>query len=245
MHNIWILARKEYNHYFISPIAYVFMIVIYVTLGLLFFVDILFASQYTQYIPSIQNLLQLLVFPLLFLGIPALTMRSLSEENKSGTLELLLTSPITDFQLILGKWLGAFLFLCTIVVVTFIYPAILNSLVTPGIDLKVLASGYLGLILFISAATAMGVAISSFTSNQIVSLFASVGSLIIFWIISAPAQVMQGAVGEVLKYLCIPTHFYSTFLTGIIRLDDITYFISFTIIALLIGAARVESRRWG
>ena len=243
MGNIWTIARREYNHYFSSPIAYVFMFVIFIVMGLIFWLDILYSTQSQQYTPFLQYLYQLYVFPLLFIGIPALTMRSLSEEYRSGTLELLMTSPIRDWQLIIGKWFGIFLFLMTMTVITLIYPAILNSLVTPSIDLKALAANYLGVTLFISAVCALGVSISSFFSNQIAALFATVGGLILFYIINGPARAMQGAGADILNYLSIPYHF-DNFMTGIIRVDDITFFISLTILALVIGAAAVESRRW-
>jgi ABC-2 type transport system permease protein len=243
MGNIWTIARREYNHYFSSPIAYVFMFVIFVVMGLIFWLDILYTSQSQQYSPFLPQLFNLYIFPLLFIGIPALTMRSLSEEYRSGTLELLMTSPLRDWQLIIGKWFGIFLFLMTMTVVTLVYPAILNSLVTPGIDLKSLATNYLGVTLFISAVSALGVAISSFFSNQIAALFATVGGLLFFYIVSWPAQLVQGATSDILTYLGIPSHF-SNFMTGIIRVDDITFFISLTILSLVIGAAAIESRRW-
>lgn len=244
MRNIWTIARREYNHYFISPIAYVFMFVVFITMGILFSLDISFASQTSQYIPTTQGLVSLFIFPLMFFGIPALTMRSVSDENRSGTLELLLTAPITDLQLIVGKWLGAFLFLLTVAAITLVYPMILNSLIDPGIDKGLLLSNYVGIVLFLSATSAVGVAISSFFSNQIAALFASMGMMILLWIISSPAQLMQGATGDVVKYLSIPSHFYDTFMNGIIRVDDIAYFISITVLALIIGTYSIEARRW-
>jgi ABC-2 type transport system permease protein len=243
MGNIWTIARREYNHYFISPIAYVFMFVVFLVLGIVFFLDILFTSQAQQYSPFIQYIFQLFIFPLMFIGIPALTMRSLSDEYRSGTLELLMTSPIKDWHLIVGKWFGTFLFLVTITVVTMVYPAILNSLVSPGIDLKALAANYIGIILFLSAVCALGVSISSFFSNQIAALLGTIGALIVFYIINGPARAMSGAGADILNYLSIPFHF-DNFMSGIVRVDDITFFVSLTIIALVIGSAAVESKRW-
>ena len=244
MRNIWTIARREYNHNFISPVAYVFMFVVFITLGVLFFLDVLFASQTPQYVPGVDGLLTLFVFPLMFFGVPALTMRSVADENRSGTLELLMTAPITDMQLIVGKWLGAFLFLLTMTVITLIYPLILNTMIDPGLDLGILAANYLGLVLLLAAISAVGVAISSFFSNQIASLLASLGMMLILWIISAPSQLMQGTASTVIKYLGVPGHFYDTFMTGMIRVDDIAYFVSMTVLALVIGTYAVESRRW-
>jgi ABC-2 type transport system permease protein len=170
-------------------------------------------------------------------------MRSLSDEYRSGTLELLMTSPLKDWHLVVGKWMGTFLFLLTMTAITLVYPAILNSLVSPGIDLKSVAANYIGVVLFLSAVCAIGVAISSFFANQIAALFATVGALIVFYLINGPARAMQGAGADILNYLSIPYHF-DNFSTGIVRVDDITFFVSLTILALVIGAAAVESRRW-
>ncbi|MCE1253302.1 MAG: ABC transporter permease [Anaerolineae bacterium] len=244
MRNIWTIARKEYNHSFISPIAYVFMFVVFITLGVLFFLDVFFASQTPQYVPGIEGLLTLFIFPLMFFGVPALTMRSVADENRSGTLELLLTAPITDMQLIVGKWLGVFLFLLTMTVITLIYPLVLNTMIQPGLDLGIIAANYLGVVLLLASISAVGVAISAFFSNQIASLMASLGMMLILWIVGAPAQLMQGAPQTIIKFLGLPGHFYDTFMNGMIRVDDITYFVSLTILALVIGTYTIESRRW-
>jgi len=243
MGNIWTIARREYNHYFISPIAYVFMVLVFFVLGLVFFLDILFTSQSQQYSPFMQYIFQLLIFPLMFIGIPALTMGSLAEEYRSGTLELLMTSPIKDWHLVVGKWFGTFLFLLTITIVTLVYPAILNSLVSPGIDLKALAANYIGVILFLSAVCALGVCISSLFSNQIAALLATIGALIVFYLINGPARIMPGVGADILNYLAIPYHF-DNFMSGIVRVDDITFFVSLTILTLVIASAAVESKRW-
>ena len=244
MRNIWTIARREYNQYFTSPIAYVFMFVVFGVMGVLFFIDLSFAIQTPQYVPGIEGLTSLFVFPLMFFGVPAITMRSVSDENRAGTLELLLTAPITDMELIVGKWLGVFMFLTTIAAITLVYPLILNTLIDPGIDKGLLLSNYLGLLLFLASASAMGIAVSSFFTNQIATLFASLGVMILWWIVSAPAQLMQGTTAIVIKYLGVTGHYYDTFLTGVVRIDDIAYFVGLTILALVIGTYSLESRRW-
>jgi ABC-2 type transport system permease protein len=244
MRNIWTIARREYKHFFLSPIAYVFLFLTLILLGLFFYLDILYSVNTGQYVPGIERTIQLLIFPLLFLGVPILTMRSISDENRSGTLELLLTAPVRDWELITGKWLGGFLFFLTCAAITWVYPLILNNLTEPGIDQGILLTSYLGLILIISTMCSMGVFASSIFSNPIASLFGSIGLLVIFWIIGSPAQLSQGRLAQILGYLSLPDHFYSTFMVGVIKLEDIMFYISMTIFMLFLGTMSIESRRW-
>lgn len=244
MDNTWIIARREYKRFFISPIAYILMVVILLTLGGFLFLDILFAAQTQQFVPNLQRTFQLFVFPLLFLSAPAITMRSIAEENRQGTLELLLTAPVTDGQLIVGKWLGSFLFFLTIIATTIIYPLILNGMVSPGIDMGLALTGYLGVILMTAALTAIGVCTSSFYSHQLAAFFTSLGVIILLWVIGTPAQLMEGAAADIIRYLSITEHFYNNFLVGIIKLDSILYYLSVTALSLFLGSVSVEMRRW-
>lgn len=245
MRNIWTIAKREFHLFFISPIAYITLIVFLLTIGIFFYIEISYAIQSQQYIPSMQTTFQLIAFPLLFLAVPAITMRSIAEEKRTGTLEFLLTAPVRDWELIIGKWLGGFLFFLVALAVTLVYPLILNFLVKPGVDMGAIMVGYLGLILLASAMLAIGIAISSLFSNQIASLFATLGVIIIFWIIASPAQSMQGTGADIIRNLSLTSHLYDTFIAGIIDLKDALYYISFTIFALFIGKTAIEIRRWG
>lgn len=175
---------------------------------------------------------------------PAITMRALAEENKSGTLELLLTAPVRDWEVVLGKWLGSFLLMLTLILVTWFFPIILNSLVDPGIDQGIMLTGYLGILLFSSAIIAIGVMASSFFSNQIAAFLTTLGILLVLWMIGLFSQV-EGATGStLLSYLSITDHFYYSFMSGIIDLKDVIYYLSLTVLALFIGTKSVEMRRW-
>ncbi len=244
MRNVWTIAVREYKHFFISPIAYVLMVVIFLVLGGFFFLDVYFGAQTQQFVPSMDRTFTLLVFPLLFLAVPAITMRTISEENRSGTIELLLTAPVTDWQLIIGKWFGAFLFFLTVSAITLIYPAVLNRLISPGIDVGTLISSYIGVILLIAAMCAIGVFASSLFSNQIAAFMTALGIIMLLWVIGSPAQLMQGGAGNVLTYLSMSDHFYSDFLVGIVKLDGIFYYLSVTALGLFLGSVSVETRRW-
>ncbi len=148
MRNIWTIAKREYDNYFNSPLAYVVAFAILLPIGIYFSLIMFVSSQQGLTggpAPDTTPLNWLFVFLMIFLS-PAITMRLLSDEARMGTLELLLTAPIRDFELVAGKWLGAFLFVLSIAALTLIFPIILSNFVTPGIDWRVVISSYLGLI---------------------------------------------------------------------------------------------------
>ena len=136
MRNVWTIARREYKLYFVSPIAYIVALIIFLTVGILFLLNIISASNYRVYgyAPDATIVTGPLA-TLFMLTAPAITMRLLSEEQRSGTSELLLTAPVQDWELVIGKWLGSFLFVATIILATLIFPLVLSNLVEPGIDL--------------------------------------------------------------------------------------------------------------
>jgi hypothetical protein len=243
MRNIWIIARKEYKQYFISPIAYAVSFMIFLIVGIIFYANIQ-AAIVQQFAPGIDIVVGPLVTILLF-STPAITMRMISEENRTGTMELLLTAPIRDSELVVGKWLGGFLFVVTILIITWIYPLVLNMLVKPGIDQGILISSYVGLLLLMAAILSIGVATSSLFSNQIAAFFACLGVLLIFWLIGLPAQALGNTGGGgLLNYLDLSQHFYNSFYTGVIDLKDVIYYLSVTALALFLGTVSIETRRW-
>ena len=190
MRNIWIIAKREYDQYFASPVAYMIMFVLYLVVGIFFYLNMSFAFVQMQFAPTVQIVLAPLA-TLLILAIPAITTRLLAEEQRLGTIELLLTAPIRDWELVIGKWLGAFLLVLTILAFTLIFPIILNNLVDPGIDQGILLTGYLGIILLAAVFTAVGVFISSLFSNQIAAFATTMGALIFLWWVVGPiAQVL-------------------------------------------------------
>jgi ABC-2 type transport system permease protein len=242
MRNIWVIAQKEYKHFFISPIAYVVSLSVLLILGILFYVNILAASL-QQYAPGIDIVLGPMVTLLLFMT-PAITMRSLAEENKSGTLELLLTAPVRDWEVVVGKWLGGVLFMLTLLLTTWFFPILLNQMIQPGIDQGVMLTGYLGMFLLSSTFLAIGVMSSSFFSNQIAAFFATIGILLALWVVSLISQVSGATGNTLLSYLSLNEHFYNSFLRGIIDLKDVVYYISVIILALFLGSVSIEMRRW-
>lgn len=242
MRNVWTIASREFKHYFSSPAAYMVAFMLLLIMGIIFYANIA-GSIMQQFPPTVQAVLGPLMTLLLF-ATPAITMRLLAEEQRLGTMELLLTAPIRDWELVVGKWLGGLLFMLSVLAVTWLYPLFMNQMVDPGIDQGPLFTGYLGVLLFTAALVAIGTAVSSLFANQIAVFFATLGIYLILWLISLPSQVLGAGGGELLRYLDFSEHFYNTFYVGVIDLSDIVYFLSLTALALFLGSMSVETRRW-
>ncbi|NUM47435.1 MAG: ABC transporter permease subunit [Anaerolineales bacterium] len=241
MRSIWIIGQREYRRYFSTPAAYLIMFFLLLIMGFIFYLNLGFASQ-SQTAPDMRDVFGILIF-LLVITTPAITMNLLSEELRMGTIELLLTAPVRDWELVVGKWLGGFLFLLTVLLLTLIYPITLNFLVNPGIDQLLLLSGYLGLILFCAALVGIGVTISAFFSNQVAAFFLTIAVFLLLWIIGAFAQISPTG-NELISYLDIRSHYTETFLVGIIDIRDIVYYVSLTVLSLFLGSVFTEARRW-
>ncbi|MCJ7708274.1 MAG: ABC transporter permease, partial [Anaerolineales bacterium] len=170
MRNVWIIAGREFRLYFISPVAYTVAAMVLLILGGIFAVNIYYGVVSGQVNPDGRMVMGPLVTILLF-ATPALTMRAVADEQRMGTIELLLTSPVRDWEMVVGKWLGAMGFMLLIVAVTWVYPLILNRLTSPGIDQGTLVSAYLGLVVMVGAMVAIGILISSLFSNPVPAFF--------------------------------------------------------------------------
>jgi len=247
MRNMWTITRREYRHYFTSPLAYIAALLTLLTVGIYFVVIIYYTannSYYSNTAPGINIVIGPLATVFLFAA-PALTMRLLADEQRMGTLELLLTTHIKDGELVIGKWLGAFLFMLTIIAITLVYPIVLNKLTTPGIDQGVMVSGYIAVILLTAVFLAIGTAMSSFFNNPFAAFFATLAVLIIFWwLIRLPTYIVQNdSFNNILNYLDLYGRFNSM-LAGTMSLSDIIYPISLTALGLFLSAVAVEIRRW-
>jgi ABC-2 type transport system permease protein len=245
MKNIWTIAKREYDNYFNSPLAYVVALSIFLPVGG-FFVYLLLDGQsramYGGPAPDTTFLNIVFVFLMIFLS-PGLTMRLVSDEARTGTLELLLTAPVTDFELIAGKWLGGILFVLTLIMFTLVFPIILDNYIIPGLDWRLVLSSYIGVILLTASLLALGVGISAMFTNQFAAFFVSLGLFFILWfLISVPANFVQSG-GDVFRYLSLSEHFY-TFNSGTINLGDVVYYFSLIALGLFTGTTAIEFRRW-
>ena len=235
MANIWAIARRELHSYFVSPVAYVVGALFLLISGFLFSI-ILGVSNEASMRPLFGN------FAVIFLFIvPALTMRLLAEEQRTGTLELLLTAPVRDWELVLGKFLGVFLLLLAMLAVTLVYPAILALAGNP--DRGPVLAGYLGVILQGAAFLAVGLFASSLTQNQIIAALLAFVILLILWLSDALGNFTTGRIGDLFRFLSITRH-YDEFPRGVIDTRDIIYFLSMIAAALFFTTLSVQARRW-
>ncbi len=246
MRNIWTIAKREYNNYFNSPLAYVVALAILFPIGIIFSIIMFSSSQQSAFggpAPAPDILTYWFVVLLIFFS-PAVTMRLISDEARMGTLELLLTAPIRDFELVAGKWLGALLFISSLTAITLTFPIIMNNFIVPGIDMKMLLSSYLGVILVSAALISLGVGISAIFSNQFAAFFVTFALFFFLWIlVGVPANFLEQG-GDVFKYLSLGTHFFDSMNRGTVNLGDVVYFLSLTALGLFIGTSAVEIRRW-
>ncbi len=246
MHTTWIIARREFGRYFATPAAYAVAFLFLLVLGILFYANIEASAMRSFMMPGYAPGVEIIINPmttLLVFIVPVLTMRLLAEEQRSGTIELLLTAPVRDAAIIVGKWLGSFLFVAVLILLTLLYPLALNQLVQPGIDWGQVASGFTGLLLMAAALTALGTAISALFSNQIAAAIASLAVFLALWLIGYPASAGGGA-SSVWQYLDFSSHFYDTLARGIFDTRDIIYYLSVTALGLFLGTVILEMRRW-
>ncbi|MFZ2053261.1 MAG: ABC transporter permease subunit [Candidatus Aminicenantales bacterium] len=254
MRNIWSIAKKEIKTYFSSPIAYVVIAVFLVLTGFFFYSALWwFNSQAIQmaqnpYYAQQMNINQMVYTPLfhnmsiiLLLMLPLLTMRLFSEEMKSGTDELLYTSPLSVSQIVLGKYLAALVVLAAMLGLSASLSVFTFAFGNP--ELPQILNGYLGLFLMGSAFIAAGVFFSSLTKNQIVSAILTFGALLLFWILNWAAYSASGMWKGVLNYLSIFQHF-DDMTRGILDTKDLVYYLSFAFFGLFLTHSVIQSRRW-
>jgi|APGre2960657404_1045060.scaffolds.fasta_scaffold72174_2 ABC-2 type transport system permease protein len=235
MRTALVIARREILAYFISPIAYMVSAVFLLIAGYLFSL-ILIQSQQATMEGLFFNIMVVLIFV-----VPLLTMRLLSDEQKTGTIEILLTAPVRDWEVVVGKYLAAMGMFGVMLACTLYFPFILWR-VGGSPDWGPIMTGYLGLILLTSAMMAIGTLTSAVTENQIVAAVLGFGILLLLWLIEAAGNIATGS-ATVLSYLSMPAH-YNDFARGAINLEDVVYYVSVTIGALFIATRMLETRRY-
>ena len=253
MRNVWIICRKELRSYFVSPIAYLLLAMFAIIFGFFFwngvnaFVFVGMESQMRgEAFPM--NINEFLIRPLvsnvsvigLFL-IPMMTMRLFAEEKRSGTIELLATSPIRDSEIILGKWMAAVILYAGMLLVTAINFLWLFRYGNP--DWKPLAIGYLGLLLQAGALLAIGTFISTLTRNQIIAGAATFGACLLLWVLVWVSEYEFSPWARVLSYVSVLTHF-ETFSKGLLYTKDVIFYITVIFLGLFLTARSLESLRW-
>jgi ABC-2 type transport system permease protein len=251
MNNILAIARKEMRSYFASPIGYVIIGLFALLFGWFFYAYLGFFVRNSEQMmmggrtPNLnQDMVRgvLLNSAVIILFVmPMITMRTYSEEKRSGTIELLLTSPVSDVEIILGKFFGAMGLYAGMLGVTLLYMAILFWYGNP--EWKPIAAGYLGLLLMGGCFISVGLLISSLTKNQIVAGIATFAVFLFLWVINWIGETAGPTAREIVSYLSITEHF-DDFARGVIDTKHLVYYLSFITFGLFLTAKSVDSERW-
>ena len=252
MSNALAIAQKELKSYFASPIAYIIIGVFALVFGYFYFVSITFflqaslqmgmpgAGQININTMAIRPLLQNIAVVALFM-LPLITMRTYAEEKRTGTIELLLTSPLTDMQIVMGKFLGAVALYLLMLAVTWIHIGILFIYGNP--EWKPILTGYLGLLLMGASFMSIGLLISSLTRNQIVAGVVTFATLLLLWTLNWMSESSGPTTQKVLSALSI-TERFDDFSKGVISVSHLVYYVSFITFGLFLTAKSVDSERW-
>ena len=246
--------KKEMRLYFGSPVAYVVITFFLLISGWFFSQIFLFYSdasmrsfmqpQFAQNLNVVDNVMRPLftnMSVVLLFFMPMLTMRLFAEEKRSGTIELLLTFPVRDGEVLVGKFAAAIVLFLMLLGLTALYPAIVGYFTR--VEWGPLLSGYLGLLLLGSSFLAVGILVSSLTENQIVASFATFAILLGFWVIGWSADLVGGNWRGVFQYLSILEHLDS-FGKGVIDTKDVLYYLSVIALSLFLTLRSLESKRW-
>jgi ABC-2 type transport system permease protein len=233
-----LIARREFRAYLTSPMAYIIACVFLVLYGALF----VWYFENTGYSDtSIQGYLDIWGNLVLMLFSAALAMRLIAEEKKLGTWELLLTAPVKDTEIVLGKFVGSLGMLVSMLALTLYFPLLLWIFGDP--DGGPIITGYLGLFLLGAASLSIGLFASSVTSNQIVAAVIAGGILAVLYFIGSAGGNISGAVGDILSYISLSSHF-PAFMAGIIDTKAIIYYLSVIALFLFLTVRSIETGRW-
>jgi ABC-2 type transport system permease protein len=230
------IAWKESNIYLSTPGAYVVGAMFLALTGIFFVSDV--TAPFAE--ASVRGIINWAGFFIAFLA-PLLTMRLLAEEEKLGTLELLLTSPVRDWEVVLGKFIAGYLILLVTLGLTLYYVLLLYIFGEP--DSGPVLSGYLGLLLYGAAALAIGLLGSSLSSNQIVAAIVGIAILLMLTFVDRVAELVGGTAGEVLNGFSLNAH-VADFTRGVIDIANVVYFISLAAVFLFLTIRSLETRRW-
>ncbi len=236
MKNIFTLFKKELSDYFNSPIAYIFIAVFLIVGNWLFFQNFFLIKQ-----TNMRGYFELIPWFFLFLA-PVITMRIWSEEKKSGTIEVLLTLPFKDWEVVLAKFLSATVFLMITMLLSMSIPITLTRL--GNADIGPIIGGYLGAFLMGAAYIAIGIFISSLTKNQIIAFLLAILACFAIFIIGMPFVVQKmGGFASLFQYLGLGSHFENIG-RGVIDSRDIVYYGSVIFLFLWLNARSIKSRNW-
>ena len=235
MRNVWAVAQRELRSYFLSPLAYVVIALFLALAGYLFALILSNARE-----ASLRGLVQNVSVLYLFI-VPAISMRLLAEEQRTGTVELLLTNPVQEWEIVTGKFLASIMLVLVMLACTLLFPAFLFIFGSP--DKGPIITGYLGIFLQAAAFLSIGLWASSLTQNQIVAAIVSFALLLIFWLSDNLGQFLGGTIGQIVSYTSVNSHFQS-FPQGVIESKDVIYYLTLVIAGIVLSTLSLQSRRY-
>jgi ABC-2 type transport system permease protein len=230
-----VISRREIRTYFNSPVAYIVVTVFTVITGYLFF-----SQLFTEKQAELRGMFGFMPFLFMFM-VPAVTMRLLADEKSSGTLELLSTMPVRDWEVVVGKFLAALALVATAIGLTLVF-AISVKMLGP-LDRGPAIGGYIGLLLMAGAFVAIGVMCSAFTRNSIVAFIAAFGVSFALYLFGRLGQFMPEGIRPIVAFLSIDGHF-DNIGRGVVDSRDVIYYLSVIATCLLLATTALESRRW-
>jgi ABC-2 type transport system permease protein len=250
MGSLYAVYRKEMGHYFASPVAYV-VVSLFLILTAFFFNLYLrdVVEQGMGMAPGFDAPSQLfraflgLIALLVLFFMPMMTMGLFAEERKRGTMELLMTSPIREVDIVLGKFLASLTLFAIMLLPTAAYVLFVYMHSDPGAPLRVLLAGYLGVLLFGGCLLALGSFISSLTENQIVAGALTFGAFLLLWAIDFGSRSAGTALGQTVQYLSVINHF-EDFTRGVIDTAGVVYYLSFIVLFIFLTVRSIDSLRW-
>lgn len=235
MRNVWAVATRELRSYFLSPLAYV-VIALFLALSGYLFALILSSSREASLRGLISNISVLYLFI-----VPAISMRLLAEEQRTGTVELLLTNPVQEWEIVTGKFLSSVMLILVMLALTLIFPMFLFIFGSP--DRGPIITGYVGVLLQAGAFLAVGLWASSLTQNQIVAALVAFALLLILWLSDNLGQFLGGTIGTIVSYTSVINHFQS-FPQGVIDTKDVIYYLTVIGAGLVLSTLSLQSRRY-
>jgi ABC-2 type transport system permease protein len=229
------IAERELRAYFASPVGYVVIAGFLVLASYMFYVPLALAGQ-----SSMRGWTYNIVIILIIL-VPALTMRLIAEERRTGTIEVLSTSPVTDAQVVVGKFLGCLGFYAVMLGSTLVFPIILRSVGTP--EMGPIITGYLGLFLFGASFVAIGLLTSALSKSQVVGFVSGFVVLLLLFLIEWMAQGGSGWLSTTIRYIGIQQHL-DNFAKGVIAAKDVIYYLSVVVLCLLLSIRALQAWKW-
>lgn len=235
MHRTLTIAKREFRGYFNSPAAYIVICLFLIVLGWFFWSPFFLIGRAT--VRSMFELMSILLLP----TAPAMTMGLLAEEKRTGTIEILLTNPVRDSEVVIGKFLGALGLLAVLLLVTIPYPI---SVATLGnLDWGPVVSGYVALLLLGGTMLAIGILTSSWTENQLIAFFSGGMICFVFWIMSRFLPFLPEGAANIVEWMSFDFHF-GNMLRGTLDSRHLIYFLSMIGFSLSLAFRSLESRRW-